>query len=577
MVDGHCKFHYPWSFSETTTQAEDGYTTYGRRCNGRQVHIRNRYLDNRWVVPYNPYLLRRYNCHINVEICSSIKAVKYLYKYIYKGHDRVAMQVMQANVETTVDEIQSFQNARWVSPPEAIWRIYGFDLCKIYTSVINLQLHLPNQQFVTYWKNQKLPQLLQQEHVTRTMLTEYFNMNIVDVDTRKYLYREFPEYYVWNGTGRFWTRRKNQEAIGRIRVANPSESDTYYLRLLLNHIRGATSFTSLLIVNEHLCTTFREVAQKNGLLEDYTDISSCLQEASTFAMPSSLRRLFATILVFCEPNDVRLLWDAMLPHIAEDLRIIPDNCTSIKVSYVLNELDPILKSMGKSLKIYDLLKPSRECNSDAALLKEILEEKSIITPPEDVEAISQLNVEQECAFQTIMKRINDPTSGVAASIIPGGRTAHSRFKIPIDVKVDTVCGIPKQSSTSRLLAAAAIIIWDEAPMSKKYAVEALDRALQDIMESLLPFGGNGDEDTISGNLVEIPVDMLIKYEDNILGSDYLAERGILTTKNEYVDDLNKNIVGNCRGDAVTYYSYDTAVDDTHTYYPEEFLNSLTPI
>ncbi len=44
--------------------------------------------DNRWVVPYNPYLTMWYQCHINVEVCSSITVVKYFYKYVYKGHDR---------------------------------------------------------------------------------------------------------------------------------------------------------------------------------------------------------------------------------------------------------------------------------------------------------------------------------------------------------------------------------------------------------------------------------------------------------------------------------------------------------
>ena len=43
-------------------------------------------LTNKYMVPYNPYLCQKYNCHINVEACMTIAAVKYLYKYIYKGH-----------------------------------------------------------------------------------------------------------------------------------------------------------------------------------------------------------------------------------------------------------------------------------------------------------------------------------------------------------------------------------------------------------------------------------------------------------------------------------------------------------
>ncbi len=49
---------------------------------------------NRWVVPYNPYFTMRYQCHINVEVYNSIIAVKYLYKYVYKGHN-CALAVVQ--------------------------------------------------------------------------------------------------------------------------------------------------------------------------------------------------------------------------------------------------------------------------------------------------------------------------------------------------------------------------------------------------------------------------------------------------------------------------------------------------
>ncbi|KAI8538191.1 hypothetical protein RHMOL_Rhmol09G0083300 [Rhododendron molle] len=49
--------------------------------------------NNRWVVPYNPYLLARFDCHVKVEVCSPIKDIKYLYKYVYKGHDKISIKL----------------------------------------------------------------------------------------------------------------------------------------------------------------------------------------------------------------------------------------------------------------------------------------------------------------------------------------------------------------------------------------------------------------------------------------------------------------------------------------------------
>lgn len=47
-----------------------------------KIMYKNVLLDNRGVVPYNPYYCSKYNVYINVEICNTIKAVKYFYKYI---------------------------------------------------------------------------------------------------------------------------------------------------------------------------------------------------------------------------------------------------------------------------------------------------------------------------------------------------------------------------------------------------------------------------------------------------------------------------------------------------------------
>ena len=69
---------------------ESSYPAYRRCDTGEKVRVCGLDMDNRWVIPYNPFLLATFDCHLNVEICSTIKAVKYLYKYVCKGHDCVS-------------------------------------------------------------------------------------------------------------------------------------------------------------------------------------------------------------------------------------------------------------------------------------------------------------------------------------------------------------------------------------------------------------------------------------------------------------------------------------------------------
>ena len=74
------------------------------------------------------------------------------------------------------------------------------------------------------------------------------------------------------------------------------------------------------------------------------------------------------------------------------------------------------------------------------------------------------------------------TSGVAASIMPGGRTAHSRFMIPLTINDGAFYNFMKQSGTTKLLQTSSLIIWDEATMTKRQVIEALDNSLGDIMD-----------------------------------------------------------------------------------------------
>ena len=86
-------------------------------------------MDNSWIVPYNPILCLKYDSHINVEAVYSVMAVKYLYKYITKGSDRVMLHLANGKqTDITNDEIEWFVNARYISALEDYWRLYEFKI-----------------------------------------------------------------------------------------------------------------------------------------------------------------------------------------------------------------------------------------------------------------------------------------------------------------------------------------------------------------------------------------------------------------------------------------------------------------
>lgn len=120
MNNGQCTKEFPKAFQTYTIPNVLGYLLY-RRGKGEQVHVRNVIMDNRRVVPYNPYLSLKYNAHINVEVATSVRAIKYIYKY-YLDCANIEL-TSEGQPELRYNEITNFVNCRYVSAPEAVWRL----------------------------------------------------------------------------------------------------------------------------------------------------------------------------------------------------------------------------------------------------------------------------------------------------------------------------------------------------------------------------------------------------------------------------------------------------------------------
>ncbi|WVZ88242.1 hypothetical protein U9M48_034785 [Paspalum notatum var. saurae] len=186
------------------------------------------------------------------------------------------------------------------------------------------------------------------------------------------------------------------------------------------------------------------------------------------------------------------------------------------------------------------------------------------------------------------------TSGVAASIMPGGRTAHSRFKIPLTIDDGAVLPVIRKGTRSQIVAASLrkSYIWES--MTHLKLVHNM-RAQSDpwFAEYLLRIG-DGTEETNSGGEIRLPDEVCVPYtgsdidldglidcifprlDENMSNTSYITSRAILSTRNDWVDIINMRMIGRFQGDQMVYHSFDSAVDDPHNYYPPEFLKTLTP-
>ncbi|KAM6543032.1 hypothetical protein CsatB_007479 [Cannabis sativa] len=282
------------------------------------------------------------------------------------------------------------------------------------------------------------------------------------------------------------------------------------MRMLLNFVKGCTSFESIRTVNGVTYSTFKGACYALGLLDDDKEWIDCLTEAAIWTTGNELRHLFVTILIHCQVSDARKLWQSNYTTLSEDIvtlqrkrfRIKDLQLNDIQVeAYTLFEIESIMQKMGKSLKDIDGLPLP-----NSSLMRESAYEAIL----QSVENEGHLfficghgGTGKTFLWNTLITKLRSEskivlpvaTSGIAALLLPNGRTTHSRFHIPLEVSAESTCEIRHDTLLSELLMKTSLIIWDEAPMANKYCFEALDKSLRDILRTRYensttkPFGG----------------------------------------------------------------------------------------
>ena len=134
--------------------------------------------------------------------------MKYLFKYVLKGSDSIALEVKKLDKDTgkTIlkDEVEAFATGRYYDSTQSCHRIMGFKMCHRFPPVLKLQLHLENQQNIVFEDDKAIEAF---EKNARTMLTAFFELNCQDPAANGILYPDIPSHYTWEATKRKWKKR----------------------------------------------------------------------------------------------------------------------------------------------------------------------------------------------------------------------------------------------------------------------------------------------------------------------------------------------------------------------------------
>ncbi|POS81847.1 hypothetical protein EPUL_006717, partial [Erysiphe pulchra] len=464
---------------EATILGENSYPEYARPNNGVTWEKNGFVFDNRWVVPYNPFLTKKYNAHINVEVAQGINAIKYMAKYIYKGSDRATLEL-----QNQYDEIAMTVQGRYISPVQAVWRLMAYTTHEEKPAIMLLPFHLEGRHRVNFSVRLNDEQLAAAIRSQSSVFLDWMAYNAQHTDGRDLLYTDFPYFYT-HTKNRGWHPRRKGQTIGRMPVAVPSQGEHFYLRKLLTVKAGARSYRDLYTIDGTTYDCPSAACRALGLTFDDSDWISLFDEVKDSSPANSLRQTFASALAHSQVIDPQSIWDRFKNFFSDDCarrienlgdRLNPppsDWTEEEKVhDYGLWLLGDNLRDLGLDWTNARLAGPSHDwtIREDNTLIASALNYNQEEERNQHSESISMFSSGQQQAYSTIINTVDTnirpntfflqgpagtgktflyktlcnyyrsqggivlcvASSGIASLLLPGGSTAHSLFRIPIE-------------------------------------------------------------------------------------------------------------------------------------------------
>ncbi|XP_035845226.1 uncharacterized protein LOC118491503 [Helianthus annuus] len=242
-------------------------------------------------------------------------------------------------------------------------------------SVIRLPFHLPGQQHVIYEEFEEIEDVLDKPSVNASMFLQWFLCNQKYPAARQLTYVEFPTQFVWKSNKRKLKPRKRGFSIGRIHSVSLSVGEAYYLRILLNKVKGPRNFEDIRTVNDVEYPTFRDACYAYGLLDDDNEYVEAIVEASFTGSGYYIRSLFCTMLMSESMYRPEFVWEKTFTYLSDDIlykqrRILKHPGLVLNEDQIKNltlfEIQKFLLRNNSTLKRYSSMPfPNHDCISSA--------------------------------------------------------------------------------------------------------------------------------------------------------------------------------------------------------------------